>query len=157
MTPGNCRTWENCDNGRVELLFDDIEQRTLPADERHSLRVESLHGAGISPTPAGLRVAMGRMRYGLDKRRVRAPVNASRSPSRFCPTGLAAAPRGPGVDRILRDAEWTSSAKESLPTATNCPRLSPRGRRGFCDSGSRCYTRSAELRNGIAPPGRTIP
>jgi hypothetical protein len=34
----------DCDNGRVELLFDDIEQTTLPAGERHSLCVGSLMG-----------------------------------------------------------------------------------------------------------------
>ena len=34
----------DCDNGRVELLCDDIAQAALPAGERHSLRVGSLCG-----------------------------------------------------------------------------------------------------------------
>ena len=54
----------DCDNGRVELLIDDIAQITLPAGERHSLRVGSPVGLHLicssSPWPA-----IRRMRPGL--------------------------------------------------------------------------------------------
>ena len=91
---------------------------------------------------------MSRTRYGLDKRRVRAPINASRSLFLFCPT-LA----------LLRSAQAEASIVFcAMPNGlhgkgshTHCDKLSLVFRLGadevFCDSGSRCYTRSAEFRN----------
>ena len=117
----------DCDNGRVELLMDDIAQSSLPAGERHSLRVGTLsrlaslllpgtfhHQEPVSVLPeSGIAIL----------RRNEASVV-------FCamPNGL----RGKG-------------------SHSHCDKLSIIFRLGadevFCDSGSRCYTRSAERRN----------
>jgi hypothetical protein len=117
----------DCDNGRVELLMDDIAQSSLPAGERHSLRVGTLsklashllphtfhHQKPVSVLPeSGIAIL----------RRNEASIF-------FCamPNGL----RGKG-------------------SHSHCDKLSIIFRLGpdeiFCDTGSRCYTRSAERRN----------
>jgi Heparinase II/III-like protein/Heparinase II/III N-terminus len=108
----------DCDNGRVELLTEDIVQTMLPAGERCSLRVGSLYERqtteAVSILPdSGIAV----LRSGD------ASVIFSAMPN-----GLA----GKG-------------------SHTHCDKLSIVFRVGrdevFCDSGSRCYTRSAEFRN----------
>jgi hypothetical protein len=118
----------DCDNGRVELLFDDIEQSMLPAGARHSLRVGSLmslasHLTGASPDEREHKPLSLLPESGL------AVLRAGQASVVFCamPNGL----RGKG-------------------SHTHCDKLSLVFRLGadevFCDSGSRCYTRSAELR-----------
>jgi hypothetical protein len=117
----------DCDNGRVELLIDDIEQSMRPAAERHSLHVGSLMGLAsqlINVDP-GKREPLSLLPdSGL------AVLRAGRASVVFCamPNGL----QGKG-------------------SHTHCDKLSFVFRLGadevFCDSGSRCYTRSAELRN----------
>ena len=118
----------DCDDGRVELLFDDIAQTMLPAGERHSLRVGSLYGLA---SPLLQMHLCGIGEAGL------APAGL-----RNC---LAPLRRSGGY--ILRDAEWNPRERSH----THCDKLSIVFRLGpdevFCDSGSRCYTRSAELRN----------
>lgn len=137
----------DCDNGRVELLFDDIEQTKLPADERHSLRVGSLMGLASHLLQLGSSgheqdaVWFGQTTgAGPDKREQKplsllpysglATLRAGRASIVFCamPNGL----HGKG-------------------SHTHCDKLSLVFRLGadevFCDSGSRCYTRSAEFRN----------
>ncbi len=117
----------DCDNGRVELLIDDIAQSFLPAGERHSLRVETLSrlASRLLPDtfhhqkPASVLPESG---IAILRRRDASAV--------FCamPNGL----RGKG-------------------SHSHCDKLSIIFRLGpdeiFCDSGSRCYTRSAERRN----------
>ncbi len=137
----------DCDNGRVELLCDDIVQMSLPAAERHSLRVGSFCGLASYL----LQIPMGSegedaVWFGLttgahagkpDQKPVSLMPNSGIAVLRsgkasvvFCamPNGL----RGKG-------------------SHTHCDKLSIVFRLGteevFCDSGSRCYTRSAELRN----------
>jgi hypothetical protein len=137
----------DCDNGRVELLFDDIEQATLPAGERHSLRVGSLMGIAshlLPLRPGGHEqdaVWFGRTE-------VADPVRREQEPILLLPdSGLA----------VLRAGE-ASIVFCAMPNGihgkgshTHCDKLSVVFRLGaedvFCDSGSRCYTRSAELRN----------
>jgi hypothetical protein len=120
----------DCDNGRVELLFDDIEQRTLPAGERHSLRVGSLMG-----------LASHLLQLDSSGRGQQKPI------SLLPDSGLA----------VLR-AGQASIVFSAMPNGlhgkgshTHCDKLSLVFRLGadevFCDCGSRCYTRSAELRN----------
>jgi hypothetical protein len=121
----------DCDNGRVELLCDDIAQSTLPAIERHSLPVQSLCGLASHL----LQIPLGD--NGRDQKSISimqdsgiAVLRSGEASAVFCamPNGL----RGKG-------------------SHTHCDKLSIILRLGrdevFCDSGSRCYTRSRELRN----------
>jgi hypothetical protein len=117
----------DCDNGRVELLMDDIAQSSLPAAQGHSLRAGTLcklasrllpgtfdHQKPVSVLPeSGIAV-----------------LRCGQASIVFCamPNGL----QGKG-------------------SHSHCDKLSVIFRLGpdevFCDSGSRCYTRSAERRN----------
>jgi hypothetical protein len=119
----------DCDNGRVELLFDDIEQSMLPAGERHSLRVGSLSGLAIHLTNAG-------------------PGKREQKPLSVLPeSGLAVLYAGQAS--IVYCA--MPNGLRGKGSHTHCDKLSLVFRLGaeevFCDSGSECYTRSAELRN----------
>jgi hypothetical protein len=113
----------DCDNGRVELLMDDIMQSSLPAAERHSLRVGTLsrQASHLLPHQKPVEVLP---ESGL------AILRRNEASIVFCamPNGL----RGKG-------------------SHSHCDKLSVIFRLGadevFCDSGSRCYTRSAEWRN----------
>jgi hypothetical protein len=117
----------DCDNGRVELLADDIAQTRRPAGERHSLRVGSLYGIASPMLQCALR----------DQK----PVSLLRD------SGIA----------ILRSGEAAvifcamPNGLEGKGSHTHCDKLSVILLLGldevFCDSGSRCYTRSAERRN----------
>jgi Heparinase II/III-like protein/Heparinase II/III N-terminus len=117
----------DCDNGRVELLMDDIAQSFLPAAERHSLRAGSL-----------CRLASRLLPHTFHH-----PKPVSVLPE----SGIA----------ILRRGE-ASAAFCAMPNGlrgkgshSHCDKLSIIFRLGpdevFCDSGSRCYTRSAQRRN----------
>jgi Heparinase II/III-like protein/Heparinase II/III N-terminus len=136
----------DCDNGRVELLFDDIEQRTLPAGERHSLCVGSLMGLASHLLP------LGSSGHGQDAvwfgQTTDAGPGTREKPRTLLPdSGLA----------VLR-AGQASIVFCAMPNGlhgkgshTHCDKLSLVFRLGadevFCDSGSRCYTRSVEFRN----------
>jgi hypothetical protein len=117
----------DCDNGRVELLMDDIAQSTLPAAERHSLRTGTL-----------CRLASRLLPHTFHDQK---PVSV------LPESGIA----------ILRSGE-ASVVFCAMPNGlrgkgshTHCDKLSIIFRLGpdevFCDSGSRCYTRSAQRRN----------
>lgn len=117
----------DCDNGRVELLLDDIAQSFLPAGERHSLRVETLSR--------------------LASRLLPGTFHHEEPASVFPESGIA----------ILRRSE-ASVVFCAMPNGlrgkgshSHCDKLSIVFRLGpdevFCDTGSRCYTRSAERRN----------
>jgi hypothetical protein len=137
----------DCDNGRVELLCDDIAQTTLPATERHSLRVGSLCGLASYL----LQIPMGgegedAVWFGLTTG-VHAGKSEQKPVSVMADSGIA----------VLRSGE-ASVVFCAMPNGirgkgshTHGDKLSLVFRLGagevFCDSGSRCYTRSAELRN----------
>jgi hypothetical protein len=117
----------DCDNGRVELLPDDIAQAMKPACRRHSLRTGSLSA--------------------LASQLLQLPAAAGKPVSLLRESGLA----------VLRAGE-ASVVFAAMPNGlngkgshTHCDKLAVVLRLGpdevFCDSGSRCYTRSAELRN----------
>jgi hypothetical protein len=113
----------DCDSGRVELLPDDIAQVLKPALQRHALRTASLQAIA------------GRLFPLLE------PVALLRE------SGLA----------LLRAGEATvvlaamPNGLSGKGSHTHCDKLAIVLRLGsdevFCDSGSRCYTRSPELRN----------
>jgi Heparinase II/III-like protein/Heparinase II/III N-terminus len=125
----------DCDNGRVELLADDIAETMLPACERHSLRVKSL--CVLATQLLGLPMDDGEHA----SKHVRKPASLLRE------SGLAVLRAG--------DASVVFCAMpnglQGKGSHTHCDKLSIVFRLNseevFCDSGSRCYTRSAELRN----------
>jgi hypothetical protein len=137
----------DCDNGRVELLSDDIAQTMLSAAERHSLHVGCLYGLAsyLLHLPTGGE-AEDAVWFGLT---TDAPTGeAEQKPVTIMPdSGIA----------VLRSGE-ASVIFSAMPNGlrgkgshTHCDKLSIVFRLGpeevFCDGGSRCYTRSAELRN----------
>jgi Heparinase II/III-like protein/Heparinase II/III N-terminus len=137
----------DCDNGRVELLCDDIAQTTLPAAERHSLRVGSLCGLASYllqiPSESKQEDAVW---FGLT--RAAHAGKPEQKPVFVMPdSGLA----------VLRSGDASvifcamPNGLRGKGSHTHCDKLSIIFRLGpnevFCDSGSRCYTRSAELRN----------
>src|SRR3984957_211817 len=117
----------DCDNGRVQLLMDDIVQSSLPAGERHSLRIGTLSRPASHLLPH--------------------PFHQSQPVEVLPQSGIA----------ILRRDE-ASVVFCAMPNGlrgkgshSHCDKLSVIFRLGadeiFCDTGSRCYTRSAERRN----------
>jgi hypothetical protein len=113
----------DCDNGRVELLGEDLEQVELPSTQRCSLRVGSL----LQQTFVGEKCAT--------------PV------SLFPDSGIAVLRSGEAS--LIFSAMPNGLAGKG--SHTHCDKLSIVFRVGrdevFCDGGSRCYTRSAEYRN----------
>ncbi len=120
----------DCDNGRVELLPEDIAQATRPVCQRHSLGTRSLYvlASDVLQLPAGTS-------------ETQKPISLLRE------SGLA----------VLRSGD-ASVVFSAMPNGlggrgshTHCDKLSVVLRLGvnevFCDSGSRCYTRSADRRN----------
>jgi hypothetical protein len=113
----------DCDNGRVELLPDDIDQA-----EQHSLHTGSL--------------------YRLASSVLQLPLSTDREGAKLLPdSGIAVLHSGEAS--VIFSA--MPNGLEGKGSHTHCDKLSIVFRLGedevFCDSGSRCYTRSAELRN----------
>jgi len=113
----------DCDNGRVELLPDDIDQA-----EPHSLCAGSL-----------CRLASSVLQL---------PLQGAREGTKLLPHSGIAVLRS-GQASVIFSA--MPNGLEGKGSHTHCDKLSIVFRLGgnevFCDSGSRCYTRSAELRN----------
>jgi len=117
----------DCDNGRVELLPDDIAQSSLPASERHSLHIGSL--------------------CALASHLLQWPLGDQKPISCMPDSGIV----------LLRSGEASvvfcamPNGLNGKGSHTHCDKLSVLLRLGphevFCDSGSRGYTRSAGLRN----------
>jgi hypothetical protein len=137
----------DCDNGRVELLVDDIAQPALSPIQRHSLKVGGLVGLAshLLQLPLGGdrqdAVWFGSTTGAFAEKPEQKPLWLMRD------SGIA----------VLRSRE-ASVVFCAMPNGlrgrgshTHCDKLSFIFRLGpnevFCDSGSRCYTRSAELRN----------
>jgi Heparinase II/III-like protein/Heparinase II/III N-terminus len=120
----------DCDNGRVELLPDDIDQATRAPFQSHSLRIRSLNtmASHVLDLPS-------------DDDREHKPISLLRE------SGIA----------VLRSGEVSvvfcamPNGLQGKGSHTHCDKLSVVLRLGtdevFCDTGSRCYTRSADLRN----------
>lgn len=136
----------DCDDGRVELTLDDIRQTSLPAEQRHSLRLESHIGMGAYIFGQPLGGAPGDAVWFDGYPNATSPATKRRV-QLLTDSGLVVARSG--------DAEVIFAA---LPNGihgrgshTHCDKLSFVLRLNdaevFCDSGTRCYTRNAELRN----------
>jgi hypothetical protein len=117
----------DCDNGRVELLPEDIAHQESPVG-RHSLRTNDLCRLASSVLPF--------------------PAETSSEAATLLPDSGIAVLRAASASVIFAAMPNGLAGKGSH---THCDKLSIVFRLGghevFCDSGSRCYTRSAELRN----------
>jgi hypothetical protein len=122
----------DCDNGRVELLPEDIAQEDIAKDEapagRHSLHTNDLCKLASSV--------------------LQLPLTRSSEVATLLPDSGIAVLRADSASVIFAAMPNGLAGKGSH---THCDKLSIVFRLGehevFCDSGSRCYTRSAELRN----------
>jgi Heparinase II/III-like protein/Heparinase II/III N-terminus len=116
----------DCDNGRVDLLPDDIAQ--IDQAERHALRTGSFRKLASSV--------------------LQLPLEAKREEAKLLPNSGIAVLHSGQASVIFSAMPNGLNGKGSH---THCDKLSIVFRLGghevFCDSGSRCYTRSAELRN----------
>ena len=137
----------DCDNGRVELLCDDIAQMSLPAAERHSLRIGSFCGLASYL----LQIPMGSegedaVWFGLTTGAYAG--KPEQKPVSLMPNSGIAVLRSGKASVVFCAMPNGLRGKGSH---THCDKLSIVFRLGaeevFCDGGSRCYTRSAELRN----------
>ena len=146
----------DCDNGRVELLADDIAQAGLDAGLRHGLKAGGLAGlashllqlplgghaqdavwfGGQASTPSHQRNPLTMLpESGI------AVLRAGDASVIFCamPNGLNGKGSHTHCDKLSFVLRLRGEARGEL--------AAPRHDEVFCDSGSRCYTRSAELRN----------
>jgi len=137
----------DCDNGRVELLVEDIAQMVPGPSQRHSLKVSGLIGLAshLLQLPLG---GDGQDAVWLGGATDPVPAKLAQK--------AAWVLRDSGI-AVLRSGE-ASVIFCAMPNGlggkgshTHCDKLSFIFRLGpdevFCDSGSRCYTRSAVLRN----------
>lgn len=137
----------DCDNGRVELLVDDIAQTALLPIQRHSLKIGGLVGLASHL----LQLPLGGERQ--DAVWFGDTTGSSAEKPEQTPLSLM---HDSGV-AVLRSREATvvfcaiPNGLRGKGSHTHCDKLSFIFRLGpdevFCDSGSRCYTRSAEIRN----------
>jgi len=145
----------DCDDGRVELLLDDLEQMlTLPIPERHSLAVSSFLGTGSALFGD---FYAGRLEdaawYGLlppgrtAKLRVPSPARSQNPISVFPRSGVAVAHHGKwGIlffampNGVQGRGSHTHNDKLSLVVRLDGEEL-------FSDSGTGVYTRDAATRN----------
>jgi hypothetical protein len=136
----------DCDNGRVELLFDDISQWALPTCARHSLRVGGLLGLAsyllnLGFTGSGAdAVWFGCGALSTGERENKAiwlmrESGVAIARSREAVAVFCAMPNG-----IRGKGSHTHGDKLSVVFRLGTDEV-------FSDSGSRCYTGSAELRN----------
>ncbi len=137
----------DCDNGRVELLFDDLAQTSEAEGKRHSLRTAGLCGLASHVLQLGLS-GHGEDAIWFGSEAVDRPGRREQRPLSLLPdSGIA----------VLRTGD-ASVVFSAMPNGlrgkgshTHCDKLSIVFRIGqhevFCDAGSRCYTRSAHLRN----------
>ncbi|MCU1308543.1 MAG: hypothetical protein JWN45_3238 [Acidobacteriaceae bacterium] len=136
----------DCDDGRVELLVDDLEQMRLPLEQRNSLQVAGFLGVGERLFGYGQQFRNEDAEwYGIvapvDKRGIRPRVTLAPD----C-----------GVARVSSDpAEvWFLTMPNGIKgrgSHTHADKLSVllqlNGDPVFVDSGTACYTRDAALRN----------
>ncbi len=138
----------DCDDGRVELLTDDVQQMFESPHERHSLAVGDMLGIGSTLWP-GLDAGHGDEAcwYGL-----RAPRRAARPPSAegvhvFPDSGIACARRGEAEVLFFAMSNGIGGRGSHTHNDKLSVVLRLRGRELFVDSGTGTYTRDAAQRN----------
>jgi Heparinase II/III-like protein/Heparinase II/III N-terminus len=136
----------DCDDGRVELSLDDVQQAALPAEQRNSLRLSNFLGLGTYLLGSELGGSGGDAAwFGAQSQSL--PGGKQRRAELFANSGLAVAHH--------EDANLIFSAMPNgingRGSHTHADKLSFVLRLSdsevFSDSGTRCYTRDAKLRN----------
>jgi Heparinase II/III-like protein/Heparinase II/III N-terminus len=140
----------DCDDGRVELLSDDLQQMlSTPVDERHSLTVRNLLGIGGALLGANFGgVSEDAGWYGLDTNACQAGHQQfKREICVFPQSGIAVARRGECEVILLA----MPNGIEGKGSHTHNDKLSVIVRIGseelFCDAGTGVYTRDSAMRN----------
>ncbi len=129
----------DCDDGRVELLPEDLQQMNLPLEQRHSLHVASMVTLGEALFPAMAESNRGRppaVRVLRNSGVAVAQVEGAEVIFLAMPNGLGG--RG----------SHTHNDKLSLVLRAGNP-AGPAGDELLCDSGTGCYTRDPALRNRL--------
>ena len=129
----------DCDDGRVELLPEDLQQMNLPLEQRHSLHVASMVTLGEALFPAMAGASRGRppaVRVLRNSGVAVARVEGAEVIFLAMPNGLGG--RG----------SHTHNDKLSLVLRAGNP-AGPAGNELLCDSGTGCYTRDPALRNRL--------
>jgi uncharacterized heparinase superfamily protein len=153
-TSGQLPQVGDCDDGRVELLVDDLEQMACsPVAERNSLKVSHLLGLGQRLFGIGKGPVADAAWYGLTGTTL-IPYSqpqikpGSRSPIEVLPnSGIGVLKNGSGEllffaipNGIFGKGSHTHNDKLSFV-------LRVHGQEVFCDSGTGCYTRNLAMRN----------
>ena len=138
----------DCDDGRVELLLDDLHQMlTLPIDKRTSLRVPNLVGIGSTLFAQTEGMFEDAKWYGLS---IQQPTDASPARSNlavFPQSGLAVARNGETEVLFLAMPNGIHGKGSHTHNDKLSIVLRVAGRELLCDSGTCCYTRNAATRN----------
>ncbi len=142
----------DCDDGRVELMDDDLQQMLfVPIADRNSLRVSSLLGVGATLFGSQSNAMEDAKWYGLSTRFVCSSARSHRSKQSgmklFPQSGIAVAKQG-DLD-VVFFAMPNSIAGKGSHTHNDKLSLIVRiaGDEVLCDSGTGCYTRDAAERN----------
>jgi hypothetical protein len=146
----------DCDDGRTELLLDDLRQMTrCPVAERNSLRVSRLLGLGQRLFSVGAGAGDDAAWYGLTDT-ARAPYSELRlNPGPSCPievlrnSGIGVLKHGSAEllffaipNGIFGKGSHTHNDKLSFVLRIG-------GKEVLCDSGTGCYTRDRATRNRL--------
>lgn len=143
----------DCDDGRVELLLDDLNQMLAsPVPERNSLRVSNLIGIGRCLFGGDLGATEDARWYGLDP--TNPPVLAcaeetgkSRESVLFPLSGIGTARKDHAEVLFLAVPNGISGKGSHNHNDKLSFVLRLNGKEVLCDSGTRTYTRDPELRN----------
>ena len=144
----------DCDDGRTELLLDDLQQMTsLQVAERNSLRVSSLLGLGQILFGVGAGSREDAAWYGLtnpvrlDSSKIQPDAASSCSIQVLPRSGIGVLKQGSAdllffavPNGILGKGSHTHNDKLSFVLRVG-------GEEVFCDSGTGCYTKNIAMRN----------
>ena len=136
----------DCDDGRTEIMIDDLKQMIdLPLEKRNSLRVSSLLGLGDALFSTGRSIGAGDLVwYGLDAPKIK---ECRPNLAVFPTSGLAVARKG--ETEVVLCA--IPNGIHGRGSHTHNDKLSIVARLGdeelFCDSGTFVYTRDVAVRN----------
>lgn len=144
----------DCDDGRVELLVDDLEQVLLfPVAERNSLQISHLLGLGQRLFGEGRGKADDADWYGLEETRPIPYPKPALDPPKLRPVKLL-----PKAGIAVLEQQSAELLFFAIPNGifgkgshTHNDKLSfvfrIGGKEVFCDSGTGCYTRDVAMRN----------
>ena len=149
----------DCDDGRVELLLDDLQQMLrLPVPERNSLRVSNLLGLGKSLFGDGCGSTQDAKWYGFGES-LKLPVAAApRKVEVFPHSGIAVARAGPAEILFFAvpngiHGKGSHNHNDKLSVVLRID-----GEEVLCDSGTGSYTRDVAFRNRfrVTPAHNTV-